>query len=129
MKIFIFGDDQSSIDITKLLFTQISQNLVSACAIGQAEKIISKEKPDVILMDLSSKNPNALQLCTRIRSMTQIPIIVLSVMDEPKFIAGILNSGADDFISKPVSTEILDARINTLIRRSNSYFPPVSAYI
>ena len=125
MKILIYGDNQSSIESTKL-FLSTSETIVTTYSIEQIEWIICNNRPDIIILDLSPRANNGLEYCPRIRRLTSIPIIVISVISEPQKIAALLNSGADDYIEKPTSMEMLTARINKLMRRSTIYSPPVT---
>lgn len=129
MKILLFGENDTSFESTKLMFLSASEKVLTAYSIEQTEWIICNEKPDMILMDLASQIDKGLSFCSRIRRLTSIPIIVISVFNEPQDIAALLNSGADDFIEKPTSIEMVTARINKLLRRVKVYSPPVTASI
>lgn len=73
-------------------------------------------KPDLILLDLSLPDIDGVQVIKRVREWTQIPILILSVRgtDEDKVEA--LDSGADDYLTKPFSMNELFARIRTALR-------------
>jgi DNA-binding response OmpR family regulator len=58
------------------------------------------------------------EVCKAIRTFTSTPILILSALDDPTFVVKALNAGADDFLVKPIQTNILVARINTLLRRN-----------
>tara|TARA_B100000003_G_scaffold199802_1_gene205985 strand:- start:43 stop:744 length:702 start_codon:yes stop_codon:yes gene_type:complete len=79
--------------------------------------------PDLILLDLLLPGINGLDVCTILKSDTQtksIPIIMLTALGQEKDIVKGLDSGADDYITKPFSVEILLARIKAVLRRNLS---------
>ena len=76
-------------------------------------------KPNLIISDLSMSGMGGLELCRRIRIISQVPIIVLSVKGEEKTKIEALDTGADDYITKPFSMEELFARIRVALRRSS----------
>jgi DNA-binding response OmpR family regulator len=121
MKLLIIGDNLSSINLIKAVLSSIDFNSPSVCLFHEAEQVISIEKPEILLVDISISSQEGLDLCAFLHSLTLIPFLVLSVSDDPQFIAGILNAGADDFLVKPVSNDMLIAKINKTLRRINLY--------
>lgn len=76
-------------------------------------------KPDIIILDVSLQSePNGLDVCRQLRSMTSTPIIMLTVRDEKPIRLAAFNEGADDYITKPFDMDELDARISAVLRRS-----------
>jgi two-component system KDP operon response regulator KdpE len=78
--------------------------------------------PDLVITDLSMPNMDGIELCGRLRLMSQVPIIVLSVKGEEKTKVEALDAGADDYVTKPFGIEELLARVRATFRRS----PPSS---
>src|SRR5262249_25307189 len=76
--------------------------------------------PDLVITDLSMPNMNGIELCGRLRLMSQVPIIVLSVKGEEKTKVDALDAGADDYVTKPFGIEELLARVRATLRRSPS---------
>src|SRR5436309_7631598 len=74
--------------------------------------------PDLVVTDLSMPNMNGLELCRRLRLISQVPIIVLSVRGEEKTKVEALDAGADDYVTKPFGIEELLARLRASLRRS-----------
>lgn len=73
--------------------------------------------PDVFILDLGLPDIDGVELITKIRSWTQTPIIVVSARDEEHDKINALDSGADDYVTKPFSVEELLARIRVALRR------------
>lgn len=74
--------------------------------------------PDLVITDLSMPNLNGLELCRQLRTISEIPIIVLSVRAEEQTKVQALDIGADDYITKPFSMAELLARIRASLRRA-----------
>lgn len=76
------------------------------------------EHPDVILLDLGLPDMEGLQVLERLREWSTTPIIVMTVRDDEKIMIRALDSGADDYITKPFNTGELLARVRVAIRHS-----------
>ena len=74
-------------------------------------------KPDLIITDLSMPGMTGVELCRSVRERAQVPIIVLSVRGEERNKVEALDAGADDYVTKPFSTNELLARVRANLRR------------
>ena len=74
--------------------------------------------PNLVITDLAMPNMDGLELCRRIRAMSQAPIIVLSAKGEEKTKIEALDLGADDFVTKPFGIDELLARVRASLRRA-----------
>jgi two-component system KDP operon response regulator KdpE len=74
--------------------------------------------PDLVVTDLAMPNLDGLELCRRLRAISQLPIIVLSVRGEEKTKVEALDAGADDYVTKPFGMDELLARIRAQLRRA-----------
>ena len=72
---------------------------------------------ELVITDLAMPNMGGLELCRRLRAMSQVPIIVLSVRGEEKTKVEALDAGADDYVTKPFGMNELLARIRATLRR------------
>jgi len=73
--------------------------------------------PALVITDLAMPNMGGLDLCRRLRAISQVPIIVLSVRGEEKTKVEALDAGADDYVTKPFGMDELLARIRATLRR------------
>ncbi len=80
--------------------------------------------PDLVITDLAMPNVDGLELCRRLRAVSQVPIIVLSAKGEEKTKVEALDLGADDFITKPFGIDELLARVRASLRRAHA--PPLN---
>jgi two-component system, OmpR family, KDP operon response regulator KdpE len=107
--------------ITRVLRTTLTGHgyLVRTAGDGdEALEIMRSWQPDVVITDLAMPNMAGLELCTRIRVKSQVPIIVLSVRGEEKTKVEALDAGADDYVTKPFNMDELLARVRASLRRS-----------
>ena len=72
---------------------------------------------EVVITDLAMPNMSGLELCRRLRAISEVPIIVLSVRGEETTKVEALDAGADDYITKPFGMDELLARIRATLRR------------
>lgn len=77
-------------------------------------------RPDLVVTDLAMPNMGGLALCRRLRGLSQLPIIVLSVRGEEKTKVEALDSGADDYVTKPFGMDELLARVRAQLRRASA---------
>jgi len=75
--------------------------------------------PDVIIINIMQPAANGWKLCYKIRECSQAPILVLAAVSDPNSIAHWLDAGADDYLAKPFSSDILYAHLQKLTRRSH----------
>ena len=94
---------------------------VRAAADGLAGfEMFSDWHPDLVITDLAMPNVDGLELCRRVRAVSQVPIIVLSAKGEEKTKVEALDIGADDFVTKPFGIDELLARVRASLRRATA---------
>jgi DNA-binding response OmpR family regulator len=75
--------------------------------------------PDLIIINIMQPAANGWKLCRKLRLYSQAPILVLAAVSDPNSIALWLDAGADDYLTKPFSSDILVAHLQKLTRRFN----------
>jgi DNA-binding response OmpR family regulator len=73
---------------------------------------------DVIIINIMQPSENGWNLCRKLREYSQAPILVLAPISNPNSIAHWLDAGADDYLAKPISAEVLFAHLQKLTRRT-----------
>ncbi len=109
--------------ITRVLRTTLSGRGYSVRTAGDGDEALEVMRgwlPDLVITDLSMPNMSGLELCRRIRAKSAIPIIVLSVRGEERVKVEALDSGADDYVTKPFNMNELLARVRAGLRRGSS---------
>jgi len=79
---------------------------------------VTRHQPEVIVLDLGLPDLDGGQALTMIRTITATPVLVATARDEESEIIRLLNAGADDYVVKPFSGELLAARVAALLRRT-----------
>ncbi len=120
MKILVIDDDPAMMELLKILLQSLCATMFSAYNGAKGIELCRKEKPDVVILDLMMPEPDGWQVCKTIRQFSQVPILILSALDNPGLIAKALDAGADDYLIKPVSSSMLIAHIQNLLRRSRA---------
>jgi two-component system KDP operon response regulator KdpE len=109
--------------LTRVLRTGLKSRGYDVLAAEDGERgfrLFQEWKPDLIIADLAMPNMDGLELCRRIRAISQVPIIILSAKDEERIKVEALDIGADDFVTKPFGIDELLARMRAALRRSQS---------
>ncbi|MGQ7395262.1 DNA-binding response regulator [Streptococcus suis] len=119
-KIYIVEDD---VMIVQLLTNHLGKNYQVASV--QNFRAVSQEviefQPDLVLMDISLPYYNGFYWTTEIRKSMTMPIIFISSSDDEMNAVMAMNMGGDDFVAKPFSLTILDAKIAAFLRRVNQF--------
>jgi two-component system KDP operon response regulator KdpE len=82
-----------------------------------ALETFSDWQPELVITDLAMPDMDGLELCRRLRAISQVPIIVLSAKGEEKTKVEALDLGADDYVTKPFGIDELLARVRASLRR------------
>lgn len=117
--ILIVDDELENFDVLEAMLLSEGYQLNYAANGAQALTFLENQQPDVILLDVMMPGMDGIELCRRIkahRSWRAIPIIVVTSLDTKEDLARCLNAGANDFLSKPVSSLELCARVRSMLR-------------
>ena len=118
MKILVIDDDPAMTDLLEILLGSISSEIVAANSGQEGLEKAKAINPDIIILDVMMPDFDGCQLCTKIREFSKTPILILSALDSPGLVAQVLDAGADDYLVKPVTRNLLIAHLNRLITRS-----------
>jgi two-component system alkaline phosphatase synthesis response regulator PhoP len=118
----LFADDEPDIlEIVSFNLEKEGYEVIQAKDGQQALDLCKLHRPDLIILDIMMPYKSGIEVCNLLRQLPDFrttPIVMLTALsDESSQIKG-LDTGADDYISKPISTKILVSRINALLRRS-----------
>ncbi len=79
---------------------------------------VVQKKPDAIILDLGLPDMDGVEVLKKLREWSQTPVLVLSVRDDEKQKVAALDSGADDYVTKPFGQEELLARLRVILRHA-----------
>jgi two-component system KDP operon response regulator KdpE len=117
--------------ITRVLKTVLSSQGYQVRTAAEGESALSSLNewhPELVITDLYMPRMNGVELCRRIRAVSAVPIIVLSVKGEERTKVEALDSGADDYVTKPFGTDELLARVRAALRRRGTTAPEVASF-
>jgi DNA-binding response OmpR family regulator len=117
MKILVIDDDPAMTELLSLVLAPTKAQIITSNSGEEGIKLLKDEEPDIVLLDLMMPNMDGWQVTGNIRNFSSVPILILSVLDNPGLVAKALDKGADDYLVKPVPSGILIAHINNLTRR------------
>ena len=117
-KILVVDDDLALSDVLAFAIRRAGFEVANAHDGLNALEQFSKENPDLIVLDWGLPRMDGLEVCTRIRNESDVPIIMLTVRDTDDNVIAALEAGADEYIIKPFSPRQLIARIRALLRRA-----------
>ena len=118
VRVLIVDDDPAIRKFIRANLEARSYQVFLAADGEEAIQVIETELPDLILLDIMMPKVNGLEVCRRIRTWSEIPIIILSAREGEMDKVKCLDCGADDYLTKPFSLRELLSRIKAVLRRS-----------
>lgn len=117
MKILVIDDDPAMTDLLKLILVSTDAEIITANSGSEGLRKVRDFSPTVVILDLMMPDKDGWQITSEIRTFSKVPILILSVIDNPGLVARALDAGADDYLIKPAARNVLIAHINNLTRR------------
>ena len=119
-RILIVDDDLPIIKFLRANLQAEGYETLAAMDGAEALETVERELPDLIILDIMMPKVDGVEVCRRLREWSQIPIIMLSARGDATDKVECLNLGADDYVSKPFSVEVLLARVKAVLRRAQA---------
>jgi len=114
-RILVADDDPLSIKLLNFRLSSVGHEVIFAVNGGEALEIATREKPDLVLLDIMMPVMNGFQVLRKLKSQEEtknIPVIMLTSKVQEKDVVFGLEAGAEDYITKPFSFAELNARVN-----------------
>ncbi len=115
--ILLVEDDGSVREAVGLALEGDGHHVETAVSGDEALDRWRQSRPDLILLDVMLPGTDGLSVCRTVRTADQVPIILLTARSDPIDVVVGLESGADDYVTKPFETRVLLARIRAVLRR------------
>jgi len=115
--ILVVDDEPQIRRVMRTTLTMQGYSVIEARDGAEALEKLRSERPDLILLDMNMPVLDGLQACREIRSVSDVPIVMLTVRSAEKDKVRALDAGADDYVVKPFSIQELLARVRALLRR------------
>lgn len=122
-KILIIEDDEDIMELVEYNLKKNSYQSKGALSGEIGLELLKKDRPDLIILDLMLPGINGFEVCANIKNnpeTTNIPVIMLTAKGEDSDIVAGLEMGADDYITKPFSPNVLVARIKSALRKNTT---------
>ncbi len=125
MKLLIVEDEPNLLSIIRKGLAERNHEVSAALDGTTALGMLEDNSFDVVVLDVMLPDINGIEICRRLRASGNfVPILMLTALDSSENIVAGLNSGADDYMSKPFKFTELEARINALARRAGQAQKP-----
>ena len=118
--ILVIDDEPQILRAMRTILAEKQFKVTTASRGEEGLALAAATDPDLVILDLGLPDMQGVEVCTRLREWTQIPIIILSVRDSERDKVAALDMGADDYLTKPFGIEELLARIRVALRHSAS---------
>lgn len=114
--ILVVDDDEALAEMVGIVLSQEGYESVFCTAGDQAVEAFEQHQPELVLLDLMLPGMNGIEVCTELRKVTEVPIIMLTAKSDTEDVVKGLEAGADDYIAKPFKPAELLARIRARLR-------------
>ncbi len=119
-KILVVDDEQKIVDVVKSYLEHSGYRVFSAYSGFEALRLFEKDCPDLVILDLMLPDISGTDILKHIRKQSGVPVIMLTARVEEEDILNGLNTGADDYVTKPFSPRQLVARASAVLRRAGA---------
>jgi DNA-binding response OmpR family regulator len=115
--ILVVDDDAKTVELVKLYLERDGHKVLTAYDGEEALRVFRENRPSLVVLDVMLPGINGVEICRKLRTESDVPIIMLTARtrDEDKLTG--LDTGADDYVTKPFSPGELAARVRAIFRR------------
>jgi len=117
--VLVVDDNQQNLELLQVYLEDVDCQTIPAHDGPEALEIIAKDFPDLILLDVMMPKMSGFEVCKRIKNdpkTSDIPVIMVTALNEFGDIERAIDSGTDDFLSKPVNKLELLTRVKTMLK-------------
>jgi DNA-binding response OmpR family regulator len=126
-RVLVVDDDETVRDVVRRYLEVAGFTVDMAGDGGEGLAKFAADEPDLVVLDVMMPGINGLEVCRRLRQVSQVPIVMLTALgEEENRIAG-LQLGADDYVTKPFSPKELALRVASVLRRARMPRPEPAA--
>ncbi len=115
--ILVTDDDLMIRRVLTVLLRNAGFNVIQAGDGDECLRLAYEQRPSLILLDIGMPHKDGWEVCQRLRELSDVPIVMLTVRSDVRDKVAGLNGGADDYITKPYDNDELIARIRSVLRR------------
>lgn len=118
--VLIIDGDASMTEMLRLILEPNDFNIFAENSGPAGIEAARRLDPDIIILDLLMQGMDGWDICHKIREFSNVPILVLSAVNKPGYVARALDNGADDYLLKPMPSNVLIAHLKKLTRRAKA---------
>ena len=119
-RILIVEDDPEFLNLTQTWLQNAGYEVITAEDGAEGMRRVYSGRPNLVLLDANMPKMDGWEVCRRIRDMSDIPVMMVTVNDQKDYRLRGFSNGADDYVTKPVDFPELIARIQAVLRRSGA---------
>lgn len=127
-RVLVIEDDQMVREVAEAYLRRAGFLVDSASDSFSGLEAVRRTQPDLIVLDRMLPGIDGAEVCRRIRTTSQVPVILLTALGSAEDRIEGLEAGADDYVTKPFSPRELVLRVKSVLRRSLSAFAPESPF-
>ncbi|MCI0575521.1 MAG: response regulator transcription factor [Chloroflexi bacterium] len=120
VKVLVIDDDTHLCTLLEMTFSRVGAHVYMAHEGAKGLQMLYAHRPDLVILDIMMPGTDGWDTCRQIRQLSDVPIIMLTALHDDREIVRGLEAGADDYVSKPFSGDVLLARARAVLRRSKS---------
>jgi DNA-binding response OmpR family regulator len=116
--ILVIDDDEKLLKLITLALEAKGYSVFTATNGEEGETLFHQNAPNLVILDVMMPGLKGWEVCHRIRQVSSVPIIFLTALGQTEHLVHGLQTGADDYVAKPVKIAELTARVTALLRRA-----------
>jgi len=118
--ILVIDDEQAMCELVQTIFEKLNAEVDTALSGEDGLSKLYGLRPDLVILDILLPGMDGIEVCKRIRDVSEVPIIMLTAVGPDKQLVNALHAGADDYVTKPFKTDELVARALAVLRRAGT---------
>lgn len=118
-KILVIDDDPGLVKMLEIFLRELGYTIFTAASTPEGLRVFFNERPDLILLDIMMPGMDGWEMASRVRELSDVPIIMLSAKDQEADKLRGFKLGVDDYVTKPFSPHELAARIEAVLHRAS----------
>lgn len=120
-RVLVIDDDALLVRLIEHSLSQVGVEVLKAYGGYDGISLVRTQQPDLVILDIVLPDIDGWEVLQRIRQISKVPILMLTIKENEEDIVRALNQGADDYCTKPVGMRELIARMQAIFRRAELY--------
>ena len=126
--ILLVEDNENIMDINARYLTNMGYSVEKAYSVKEAEALLRDSLPDLIVLDIMLPDGDGVAFCRSVRRYRSVPVLFLTAKASDRDMIEGLESGGDDYLTKPYDLTVFGTRVRALLRRAGKVLPENQSY-